>query len=59
MSDEQIISIREFARLFNRNLRACQHRAHSGKWKDAQMIAGRWYIHVPARALDAARQAAA
>jgi hypothetical protein len=59
MSDEQLITIREFARLFRRNLRACQRRAKSGKWQEAQLIAGRWYIAVPSRAVKLAKNSAA
>jgi hypothetical protein len=59
MSDEQLITIREFAALFRRNLRACQRRAKAGQWEEAQLIAGRWYVIVSTRALIAARQSAA
>ena len=59
MSDDQLITIREFARLFRRNLRACQHRAKAGRWKEAQFIAGRWYVLVPSRAIEGAKQTAA
>jgi hypothetical protein len=59
MSDEQLITIREFAALFRRNLRACQRRARSGKWKEAQMIAGRWWVSVPTRAIALRKNSAA
>ncbi len=59
MSAEELITLPEFARLFHRNLRACQARAKSGKWQDVEKIGGRWYVFVSVRVLQAARDKAA
>ncbi len=56
---EALIPIREYARIFKRSLRACQIRAKSGKWAQAEKIDGRWYVYVPIRRYRAAREAAA
>lgn len=51
-----ILPLREFCRLFKMNLRHCRRRIKAGKMPDVELIAGRWYVYVPTRAVEAARK---
>ena len=51
--DDALIPLKEFARLFERNLRACQDRAKSGRWKNAERVGGQWWVRISTRAYHA------
>lgn len=54
-SEEELLTLKEFAHLFQRNVTALQRKAKSGRWKQAERVAGQWYVVVPTRLAQAAR----
>lgn len=57
--DEELLTLKEFAHLFGRNLKALHRKAKRGDWPEARFIAGQWYVRVFKRDADAARNRAA
>ena len=52
---EELLTLKEFAHLFGRNIKALQRKAKQGNWPEAVRIAGQWYVRLPKRDVDAAR----
>lgn len=53
--DEELLTLKDFAHTFQLHLKPLQRRAKSGRWPEAQMIGGRWYVLVSRRVMMAVR----
>lgn len=52
---EELLTLKEFADLFQRNLSGMYRSIHRGRCPEATRIAGQWYVRVSRRDLEAAR----
>lgn len=52
---ETLLTLKEFAHLFDRSLGGLQRSATRGTLKDARKVANQWYIIVPCRIVRAIR----
>jgi len=52
---EELLTLKEFAGLFQRNLSGLYRAIHEGRYPEATRIAGQWYMRVNARDSQAAR----
>lgn len=53
-ADEILLPLKEFARLFDRTPESVRDRCRRG-WDAARKIAGQWYVCLPKRDVQAAR----
>ena len=52
---EELLTVKEFADLFGRNLSSLYRALRLGRYPEATKIAGQWYVRVPHRDVIAAR----
>lgn len=56
---EELLTLKEFAQLFQRNYSALRRKARRGGWQEATNIAGQWWVRVRKRDADAMRNRSA
>jgi hypothetical protein len=52
---EILLTLKEYAHLFDKNYSAMRRRAISGKWAEARRIGNEWWVRIEKRDADAAR----
>lgn len=53
--EEELLTLKEYAELFESHVTYLRKKAKGGKWKEACQIGGRWYVVVEQRIVRAAR----